>query len=409
MHERNQTRLFITGGAGQPLEVAGDAVADFDGTVLENVRRILAEHGNREAGHNLTALSQDPHLIMEVFGPGSGGQLQEAPLSPSADWSTIRERLRLGDVELGLARRHIGGVIADDGEEEADYVGPSAQELRRHPADYRLTPADIAAVCEGQALFFTGSVLAKAHHLCLRADTTEIIWYFVAADSEPYLLIDLIVPEQDVSSGSCAASARGVLRANRLARSRRQVIKAAGHSHGQLRVFTSVTDDDLMQDLWREGVGYASANTRRLTGAVTVVRAADGRQHLTVQFKDHPALRLDLTVPEGVTADQVGACVSWPEQSRLTTCFSTHNSSGDRIFPVQIGVSCPSCGQRIRRAVTREALVHVVGPETISRAERAELDAMFEEHVRLGWGRRTDDERTAPCSNDAGASRSTDN
>ena len=145
----------------------------------------------------------------------------------------------------------------NDGEGYRDSRFPHQPVVYRD-ADHELTDSDREAVAAGRAVCVSGSALAKSAAICKEADALEAFWYNLAAAHERDVVIDVMIPRQRVSVGSCRVEPDEVLRCGREARKRGMVIVSAGHSHGHGGCFSSYIDRDQHSRLASESVGRRS-------------------------------------------------------------------------------------------------------------------------------------------------------
>ena len=104
---RPKGKLRITPGAGEPLEVDPEVVAGYHGRVDDVLSRIVGEH-IRDPG--LLAMLSDDGMVLEQYAEGPDGCCEEQVLSPTSDWDDIKQKLEQGDLEIGVARAHKGGL-----------------------------------------------------------------------------------------------------------------------------------------------------------------------------------------------------------------------------------------------------------------------------------------------------------
>ena len=201
-----------------------------------------------------------------------------------------------------------------------------APPLEHHPSDFKPTPSDTLLALTGQMLFIRGAALAAAEFVCREMGYLEVMWYWVASVSSPFVIERLALPDrQYVTSASCEIPGGEILRVNRRARRTGGTICAAGHSHGNFDTFTSATDHANIDCLANESVGFRG---------------------------------------EGVS----------------TVLFSTHNARGEHWFPVHVRRRCDSC-QANATTVHERPQVHVIGDVEISETEQAELRRQLADSV----------------------------
>jgi len=256
-------------------------------------------------------------------------------------------------------------------------------------ADYKLTDRDRDDAEAGRALFFTGKALAKAELICERQGGLEILWYWTARRSTPWVIDGLVLPDdQYATSGTCYAAPEEVLAVSRRARRIGRLIQGAGHSHGRLPVFASRTDLELMSQLAAERVGFASQVDRSIQGAVeeqSAVAPAAGApdsqqspQTFEVTFDKHPETWLRFVAPAGLAADDFDVELDRLQRHQVSF-FTTHNAHGDHYFPVHHVTSCFHCGTRLEDYSAENVRIRVIGPKRLSEEEEndliAELDA----------------------------------
>jgi hypothetical protein len=392
-------KLRIVPGAGSGYEVDADVARQYHGPVDQVLRRIIDEHIRDP---ELRGTLEDPRLAIDQFTQGDGGAQHEQPVAPTTDWSRILQQLEQGNVELGVARAHTGGadLPGPAGAARASAAATPAASLRDSPAapcqailelpeGYQLTDQDRQAVAEGAAVFLTSKALALAEGLCRLANTREVIWYWISSSQDYPLITGVMIPEQEGSSGHVEADARSVLRASRQARQEGRAIISAGHSHGGMAVFTSLTDRQQLQQLAAERVGFARVVEERLEGQLPpAAPSADGLAQNSARFDitvpGAPDLKLALTAPAGTVAEGATLQVQRARRMDLVTYFSTHNLWGDVHFPAFLTTRCPSCGSRLGEPrLSEEVAVHVIGRRRdLTREERQWLHEEFRRKVR---------------------------
>ena len=101
------TTFRIAHGAGQPVELPANEVADYSGSALDVLQRIAREK-IRDA--SLLATLQNPRVALDEFAEGTEEETtHEARLPRDADWASIMKKLEQMDVEVGVAVSHEGG------------------------------------------------------------------------------------------------------------------------------------------------------------------------------------------------------------------------------------------------------------------------------------------------------------
>lgn len=278
------------------------------------------------------------------------------------------------------------------------------QTVIAHDADYQITAADRATIRAGKALFFSGKALAKADLICAKQEGLEILWYWVARRSSPWVVEDVLLPDhQQATAGTCYASPEMVLAVSRCARRVGWVILGAGHSHGHLGVFSSSVDLELMSQLAAERVGFASQAEQAVRGIV----AKQGEEPVAddpdeppkpvsvfeITFDDNPDVWVTVTARADLPDGALDAKLHLVHRHQASF-FTTHNAEGDRYFPVHHVTACLHCGTRLEDHTSEEVEIHVIGPQTLSEDEETDLIADLEEKAprgrffreRWGWG-----------------------
>lgn len=270
-------------------------------------------------------------------------------------------------------------------------------------ADYQVTDLDRQEVKAGRTLFFTGGALAKAELICERQGGQEILWYWTALRSTPWVIDDLILPDdQYATSGTCYAAPEVVLTISRQVRRMGRLIMGAGHSHGRLAVFSSLTDLELMSQLAAERVGFASQVRQLAQGAVrkqTVEKTAaddadaspEAISAFEVAFDNNPELRVNLGVAADLSEEDVQVELDRIQRHQVSF-FTTHNADGDHYFPVHHVTTCAHCGTRLEDYSAEDVAVHVIGPQILTEEERNDVIAELDEKAPRGgffrerWG-----------------------
>ena len=261
----------------------------------------------------------------------------------------------------------------------------------RLPSGYRLTEADRLAVLDGQKLFICGSAVAKAQLLTHLMRSSEIAWYWIADERRTELITDVLLPvEQDVSYGSVKIPPEAVVLANREARRDRMRIVGAGHSHHHMGAWTSRTDEELMDQLSAEGVGYSSTVRTSVKGQLqrrdSPRRGPAGQTWLDATFPAWPHVEATIIGPPNLNpADlhvQLTMC-----QPRLFSLFSTSDTQGRYHFPQLCVTRCSLCGSRLEQEIIHPATICVIGPVAMTTWERNRFLAEFERRAprRFVW------------------------
>lgn len=280
-----------------------------------------------------------------------------------------------------------------------DWIRAAEQTIVVHDPDYQITPDDRAAIRAGKALFFSGKALAKADLICAKQDRLEILWYWVARRSSPWVVEDVLLPDhQQATAGTCYASPEMVLAVSRCARRMGWVIRGAGHSHGHLAVFSSSVDLELMSQFAAERVGFTSRAERVVCGNVAKQGEAptagdsddaDGRpvSVFEINFDDSPDVWLTIAAHADLPDDALDARLHLVHRHQASF-FTTHNAEGDRYFPVHHVTACLHCGTRLEDHTSEEVEIHVIGPQTLTEDEATDLIADLEEKApRVGFFR----------------------
>ena len=283
------------------------------------------------------------------------------------------------------------------------WIRAAEQPVVAHDADYQITPDDQAAMRAGKALFFTGKALAKADLICAKQAGLEILWYWVARRSSPWVVEDVLLPDhQQATAGTCYASPEMVLAVSRCARRKGWVILGAGHSHGHLGVFSSITDLELMSQLAAERVGFASQAQQAVRASVAkqgeAPTAGDSNEPppvsiFEITFDDNPHVWVTVTARADLPQDALDAKLHLLHRHQASF-FTTHNAEGDRYFPVHHVSACLHCGTRLEDCTSEDVEIHVIGPQELSEDEKNDLIADLEEKAprggffreQWGWG-----------------------
>lgn len=246
-----------------------------------------------------------------------------------------------------------------------------------HDGTYGLTADDRAAVEAGRSLFIRGGALAKAEAVCRYSTAAETFWYWLAAEDQPSVISDLLLPNQTATSCHCAVDSRDVLRANRQARKHGFIIVGGGHNHAHHGLFSSGTDKLQAEQFASEAVGMILQDVQRFPGRAdkrTALR--DGGQMVDVSFPGNSFTRgvvFAKTAPESVLDDL--ACTLIQSRRRSLHCFSTSNAGG-HLFPLLETEFCPACQARADTHILADRVtVHVIGRIAIPGATLAELQA----------------------------------
>jgi proteasome lid subunit RPN8/RPN11 len=246
-----------------------------------------------------------------------------------------------------------------------------------------MTEEDQAEVCCGKSLWLLGSVLAKMLLLFRTFATTEFFVFLVARKDNPYLICDLIIPEQFANSSAVLAPGRAVLRANREARAQGGSIVCAAHSHASMSVFSSSIDVAFMRQLSEEGVGWASLRPVIAEGQVVPQlpagnAASSALPVFEVLFPDCPGLSLRIAANRpGLSAEDFSASLNYHEPVQVSA-FLTLNAAGDRFMPTFKVARCALCRATTHEEATANVKIHLVGPAAIGQQERRELLATAE-------------------------------
>lgn len=260
----------------------------------------------------------------------------------------------------------------------------SSQRVVRHPADHVMTEQDKAEVRCGKALWFIGSVIAKMVLIFRTFATTEFFVFLVARKENPYLIEQLIIPEQFANAAAVLAPGRAVLRASRQARALGGTIVCAAHSHASMSVFSSSIDVEFMRQLSEEGTGWSSAQPCTAEGQVAPQPPARHGEPAAlpvfeVLFPDRPGLSLRIAANRsGLCAADFAASLTCHEPLQVSA-FLTFNAAGDRFMPLLKVTRCPLCRATTHEEATADVAIHVIGPEAIGQQERRELLALAEQ------------------------------
>jgi len=287
-----------------------------------------------------------------------------------------------------------------------------------HAHSYQVTQADRDAIRAGSALFFAGKALAKAELICARQGGLEILWYWTARRSNPWVVDDVILPDdQYATSGTCYAAGDEVLAVSRQARRSGRVILGAGHSHGHLGVFSSVTDLELMSQLAAERVGFASQTERTVRGYVKKLSdqaattdsetAPQAVSAFEITFDESPETWVTVRALADLSADDLDVELDRMQRHQVSF-FTTHNADSEHYFPIHHVTSCLHCGTRLEDYSTEDVRIHVIGPKALSEEEQNDLVAELEAKAprggffRQGWGwNRLKEEETVPLAEPA--------
>ncbi|OHB85859.1 MAG: hypothetical protein A2V98_22255 [Planctomycetes bacterium RBG_16_64_12] len=278
------------------------------------------------------------------------------------------------------------------------------QSLLSHADSYQVTREDHEEIQAGRALFFTGKALAKAELICVKQGGLEILWYWTARRSNPWVIDDLILPDdQYATSGTCYASPEVVLAVSRQARRAGRIILGAGHSHGRLAVFSSLTDLELMSQLAAERVGFASQVQHLARGAArkrSLETPGDDPDAASrpgsifeITFDDNPEVWVTVKTRVDLSEDDLEVELDRIQRHQVSL-FTTHNADGEHYFPVHHVTSCLHCGTRLDDYSAEDVSVHLIGPQTLSEDEQNDLIAELDEKAprggffreRWGWG-----------------------
>ena len=101
------TTFRIAHGAGQPIELPADEVAEYSGNALDVLQRIARE---KIRDRSLLSTLQDPRVALDEFAEGPEEEApHEARLPRDSDWAGIVKKLAQRNVEVGVAVSHEGG------------------------------------------------------------------------------------------------------------------------------------------------------------------------------------------------------------------------------------------------------------------------------------------------------------
>jgi hypothetical protein len=265
------------------------------------------------------------------------------------------------------------------------------QNLVHHGPGYEPDAEDADRIRRGAAVFVSGRALAKAEFICRELGGAEGFWYCTAAEGSP-IVLDLLLPRQQVSGSYCHVDGREVLRAEREARRRGQRIVGAGHSHGRLGLFSSSVDEEQVEQLVKEGAALASTQHVPVEGQVRRLEHHDEKDAgaFEATFPTHAARAVFHLGNRGFHPEATDPRVRLELPMRRTVSFfSTSTADGQHLFPVVEALSCTICGSsQLRKIAPRDVAVHVVGDVAITAQEeaslRTELRAKVERLAR-GW------------------------
>jgi len=203
---RAKGKLRITAGAGEGYEVDPEVAAKHSGQPVRDA--LLSIIQDEVHDPELRQMLLEPRLALELYGEDEDGQPQEVPLSPTERWDQVLQKLEKADVEVGIARSHAGGVSRrverHRRNRTLDQRFPR-QRVVTHPVEYQLTDDDRVDVRNGQAVFFTGEVLAKAECICRELGDREALWYYAASSRNTCVIEEVIIPKQTGSGVHCQA------------------------------------------------------------------------------------------------------------------------------------------------------------------------------------------------------------
>jgi hypothetical protein len=262
----------------------------------------------------------------------------------------------------------------------------SVQRVVHHLADYTITEEDKAEIRSGTALWFLGSVMAKLLLIFRMFPTTEFFVFLVARKEDPYVIEEVIIPEQFANSAAVLTPGRAVLRAGREARTRGGIIVAAAHSHAAMPVFSSSLDVEFMRQLSDEAAGWSSSQSFGAKGRVAVPLPVSNGDPATlprfeVTFPERPGLSVRITSGRSdLSVDDLAVSLTYDEPTHVSA-FLTFNAAGDRFMPLFKVTRCPFCNGTTHEEATSAVAIHVIGPEVLGQRERRETLAAAERHT----------------------------
>jgi hypothetical protein len=260
--------------------------------------------------------------------------------------------------------------------------GPRTTTLPHQPVVYHdqhaLTDEDRAAAARGEAIFVRGGAVAAVEYICRLMGDNELFWYFVEG-ATPYVIEDLHLPRQSVSSGGCSVAPDAVLAAGRAVRRRGGRVVAAGHSHGRSVTYSSAIDLEQARTLLAEACARETTELERVEG----VREPAGNGTAVVAFPG-TALSVELRAPgEAGLPDGLAATLVVTRRRRVST-FATANARAEHLFPAVVATNCPTCDAERETIPDPGAIVvHVIGPVAIDPDRRAELRREVRSKVTL--------------------------
>lgn len=143
------------------------------------------------------------------------------------------------------------------------------QQVIYHPPG-TLPPPEVHKECrKGRAITITAECLAMVEYITEQLGSDEGIWFYGSDRDDPQeILRHVIVPKQTVSPGFCQTEDGEALAAGRLARQNGWVIRATGHGHGRMGVFSSKTDLGEMRENARQGIAVKAQTIESSSGRV---------------------------------------------------------------------------------------------------------------------------------------------
>ena len=373
---KDKSKLRITAGVSEGQEIDSEVAARFRGRTVGYALTTIIEDVIQDP--ELLSMLRDDRLALELYSQGDEGDCLEAPLSVFDEWDRVIENMKLGDVEVGIARSHAGGrrsVKVRRRNLALERRFPR-QAVICHPFGHAITLTERHAVEVGHAVFIHGSVLAKVECICKELGGLEAFWYYVTTEEDPDVIVDQIIPKQRVSAASCKVDDGEDLKVGRRVRKLGLRVWAGGHSHGWSWVFSSQTDRKQMAELASESVGNITTTREMIKGEIYQHHSDNGRNILRASFDRKRAIEVHVKM-NGAKLKKEDLEIELELTYRhIKSCFATHNSHGKHFFPILEVVSCPACGARRQQEYidVKHVVVHVIGPVRITASEKEKVE-----------------------------------
>ena len=266
----------------------------------------------------------------------------------------------------------------------------SQNRLIQHPADHQLTDEDRAKVERGDMLVFTGKGIAKEEVACDELGHNEGFWYYIGSSADPYILTDIHIPRQTVTSAHCSVSAHDVLRAARDVDNADCVIVGGSHSHGHADVFSSSIDHQQSEEMAREGAGYCTTSHHVHHGEI---QSAEPNEHDVESPVVHVAfsslngdIQVELRSKQPLDAADMDVRLL-QKVNRTVTFFGTCNARGHHFLPTIVRSACGSCAAASEKKKMSGVEVVIIGPVECSAEEERAVRETVRERVHVaGWG-----------------------